>query len=56
MPSIAAVRQDLGMMCLFAGKERNKSQMTALLESVGLTVVATYRAGPEQFSITEARL
>ncbi|KAF2162455.1 hypothetical protein M409DRAFT_27079 [Zasmidium cellare ATCC 36951] len=56
MPSIQSVRQDLGLMCLFAGRERTKAQMKALLESVGLTVVATYKAGPEKWSVTEARL
>lgn len=56
MPSVQSVRQDLGLMCLFAGRERTKAQMKALLESVGLTVVETYKAGPEKWSITEARL
>ncbi|KAK4494655.1 hypothetical protein PRZ48_014011 [Zasmidium cellare] len=56
MPSVQSVRQDLGLMCLFAGRERTKAQMKALLESVGLAVVETYKAGPEKWSITEARL
>lgn len=56
MPTIQSARQDIGMMCLFAGRERTKTQMEALLEGVGLRVVATYKAGPEKWSVTEARL
>lgn len=56
MPAVQTVRQDLGMMCLFAGRERTASQMKALLESVGLKVVGSYKPGPEKWSVTEAVL
>lgn len=56
MPAVQTVRMDLGMMSLFAGRERTAAQMRALLGSVGLKVIGSYKPGPEKWTITEATL
>lgn len=55
-PSERVTRRDIAMMAQYAAMERSESQLTDLLESVGLKVLGQYSSGLSDWKITEFSL